>query len=85
MDKFLYYFLKYNFMIENIGSLSGNSKVRPIENDYKLGQRENSQGSQGSSLNKFLKRKPDTKKILMGPSCRKKKDNSISDYFAMAS
>jgi hypothetical protein len=72
-------------MIENVASLASNIKVRANDNDYKLGHREYSQGSNSSSLNKFLKRKPDHKKLLMGPPSKKKKDNSISDYFALNS
>jgi hypothetical protein len=52
-----------------------------VENDYKLAQLEGSKTNRNTSLNKFLKRKPDHKKIMMGHASKKKRESNTSDYF----
>ena len=54
---------------------------RTEETTGKGDKRDSSIASKHSSSSKFLKRKPDVKKIISGKSGVKKKENQVSEYF----
>lgn len=55
-----------------------------IEDDYKLTTVEGVKISKNNSLTKFLKRKPDPNKNTNSAINRKKRENSVSEYFPVS-
>lgn len=67
-------------MTEELSFSGKRSKREEGGSDSKL-NRDSSNASRNSSSSKFLKRKPDTKKLFLGNGAKKRRETSATEYF----